>query len=108
MTDSLQHWRLERDAAGIAWLCLDKAGTSTNVLSREVLTELGLLLDELERDQPAGVVLCSGKDKGFVAGADINEFPNLADEERAIREDPGRRTTELLRAAFDRVTAGGD
>ena len=85
MTDSLQHWRLERDAAGIAWLCLDKAGGSTNVLSREVLAELGILLDDLERDSPKGVVLFSGKDKGFVAGADINEFPDMADEERAYR-----------------------
>jgi len=85
MTESLQHWRLERDTAGVAWLCLDKADSSANVLSRDVLAELEQLLDELERDCPTGVVLFSGKDKGFVAGADINEFPDMADEQHAYR-----------------------
>jgi len=83
MTEPLQHWRLERDQAGTAWLCLDKAGSSANVLSRAVLNELEQLLDQLERDAPSGVVLFSGKDKGFIAGADINEFPDMGDEERA-------------------------
>ena len=35
-------------------------------------------------------------------------FLRLADEERAIRADPARRTTDLLRAAFDRVARGAD
>ncbi|HVN45403.1 MAG TPA: 3-hydroxyacyl-CoA dehydrogenase NAD-binding domain-containing protein [Steroidobacteraceae bacterium] len=73
-------WKLERDAEGIAWLTLDKPGTSANVLSASVLAELDELLGALEHDRPSGAVLISAKKSGFVAGADIKEFIGLADE----------------------------
>jgi 3-hydroxyacyl-CoA dehydrogenase/enoyl-CoA hydratase/3-hydroxybutyryl-CoA epimerase len=66
---------MERDAEDIVWLVLDKPGTSTNVLSRGVLEELGQKLDSLAGEEmPKGVVVRSGKTSGFVAGADIKEF----------------------------------
>ncbi|HEX8784283.1 MAG TPA: 3-hydroxyacyl-CoA dehydrogenase NAD-binding domain-containing protein, partial [Steroidobacteraceae bacterium] len=77
---SARSWKLERDADGIAWLTLDKPGTSANVLSAGVLTELDELLGALEHDRPRGAVLLSAKKSGFVAGADIKEFTTLADE----------------------------
>ncbi|MGH8284475.1 MAG: 3-hydroxyacyl-CoA dehydrogenase NAD-binding domain-containing protein, partial [Steroidobacteraceae bacterium] len=64
-------------AEGIAWLTLDKPGTSANVLSRDVLTELDELLRALAARLPRGVVVRSAKPSGFVAGADINEFMSL-------------------------------
>jgi 3-hydroxyacyl-CoA dehydrogenase/enoyl-CoA hydratase/3-hydroxybutyryl-CoA epimerase len=67
-------WKMERDAEGIVWLTLDKPGTSTNVLSRAVLEELGQRLEPLAAETPKGVVVRSGKPSGFVAGADIKEF----------------------------------
>ena len=73
-------WRLERDADHIAWLTLDKPGSSANVLSRAVLEELNGLLAGLERELPRGVVVLSAKKSGFVAGADINEFTGITDE----------------------------
>src|SRR4030088_1980727 len=72
-------WKLERDAEGIAWLTLDKPGSSANVLSSSVLTELDALLATLERDLPRGVVVISGKKSGFVAGADIKEITRITD-----------------------------
>jgi 3-hydroxyacyl-CoA dehydrogenase / enoyl-CoA hydratase / 3-hydroxybutyryl-CoA epimerase len=77
---SARSWKLERDAEGIAWLTLDKPGTSANVLSGNVLMELDELLGALEQDRPRGAVLISAKKSGFVAGADIKEFTGLADE----------------------------
>src|SRR6201982_3452676 len=77
---SARSWKLERDAEGIAWLTLDKPGTSANVLSGGVLMELDELLGALERDPPRGAVLVSAKKSGFVAGADIKEFTGLSDE----------------------------
>ncbi len=82
-TSPYRHWRLETDADSIAWLCADRAGSSTNVLSRAVLEELGAVLDGLESAPPAGVVLYSGKAQSFIAGADIDEFPQLRGEEQA-------------------------
>ena len=77
---SSRAWKLERDAQDIAWLTLDKPGTSANVLSAGVLAELDELLGALEQDQPRGAVLISAKKSGFVAGADIKEFTGLTDE----------------------------
>ena len=77
---SSRSWKLERDAEGVAWLTLDKPGTSANVLSTGVLQELNELLGALEQDRPRGAVLISAKKSGFVAGADIKEFTGLTDE----------------------------
>src|SRR5882762_2172937 len=78
-------WKLERDSDGIAWLTIDKPGSSANVLSGSVLTELDALLTALEKDLPHGVVVISGKKSGFVAGADIKEFTGLTDPESGYR-----------------------
>jgi 3-hydroxyacyl-CoA dehydrogenase / enoyl-CoA hydratase / 3-hydroxybutyryl-CoA epimerase len=77
---SARSWKLERDAEGIAWLTLDKPGTSANVLAAGVLMELNELLGALEQDRPRGAVLISAKKSGFVAGADIKEFTGVTDE----------------------------
>jgi 3-hydroxyacyl-CoA dehydrogenase/enoyl-CoA hydratase/3-hydroxybutyryl-CoA epimerase len=74
---TLTHWQLKRDSDGIAWATLDRQGTSTNTLSAEVMAELSRLLDELDRDPPKGLVFRSGKEAGFIAGADIEEFTRL-------------------------------
>jgi 3-hydroxyacyl-CoA dehydrogenase / enoyl-CoA hydratase / 3-hydroxybutyryl-CoA epimerase len=72
-------WTLSRDAEGLAWLTIDKPGTSANVLSSGVLAELDRLLATLERDRPRGVVVISAKKSGFIAGADIKEFTGITD-----------------------------
>src|SRR5437660_1452094 len=72
-------WTLARDAEGLAWLTIDKPGTSANVLSSGVLAELDGLLAALERDRPRGVVVISAKKSGFIAGADIREFTGITD-----------------------------
>ena len=41
-----QHWKLARDDDGIAWLVLDKPGSSANTLSEEVLGELDAVLGQ--------------------------------------------------------------
>jgi len=78
-------WQLERDSESIAWLTLDKPGTSANVLSSGVLLELNELLGPLEKDPPRAVVVISGKKSGFVAGADIKEFTSITDEQDGYR-----------------------
>jgi 3-hydroxyacyl-CoA dehydrogenase/enoyl-CoA hydratase/3-hydroxybutyryl-CoA epimerase len=80
----LQHWRLDVDVDGIAWATLDKAGESANSLSDEVMNELGLLLDHLEKEPPKGLVFRSGQAAGFIAGADIQEFTRLDTPERGL------------------------
>jgi len=70
-------WKEDRDADGIVWLTLDKPGASANVLSRNVIVELGERLKPLESAPPRAVIVRSGKTSGFIAGADVKEFTGL-------------------------------
>ena len=79
-----RHWRLDVDAAGLAWATLDKAGESTNSLSSAVMDELALLLDQFDRSPPQGLIFRSGKAAGFIAGADIQEFTQLDTPEKGL------------------------
>ena len=82
---ALHHCRVRLDDAGIAWLLIDSAGTSVNRLSTEVLSELSGILDQLDRERPSGLVIHSGKESGFIAGADIDEFDELHDADAVQR-----------------------
>ncbi|WP_265943314.1 3-hydroxyacyl-CoA dehydrogenase NAD-binding domain-containing protein [Dechloromonas sp. A34] len=77
MNLELQHWRLERDAAGVATATLDKAGESANSLSAKVFAEFGELLDQLDANPPQALIIRSGKATGFIAGADLNEYRSI-------------------------------
>jgi 3-hydroxyacyl-CoA dehydrogenase/enoyl-CoA hydratase/3-hydroxybutyryl-CoA epimerase len=87
-----QHWRLDHDADGLAWLTFDKAGASTNTLSAAALEELRAMLVDLAATPPKGLVVRSGKDNGFIAGADIDEFGQLKSIDDA---------TTLIRRGWD-------
>jgi 3-hydroxyacyl-CoA dehydrogenase/enoyl-CoA hydratase/3-hydroxybutyryl-CoA epimerase len=72
-------FRLTRDADGLAWLLFDRADSSANTLSAEVIEGLDRVLTELETNRPTGLVVRSAKTSGFIAGADVNEFRGAAD-----------------------------
>ncbi|HVW70503.1 MAG TPA: 3-hydroxyacyl-CoA dehydrogenase NAD-binding domain-containing protein, partial [Steroidobacteraceae bacterium] len=78
-------WKSSIDSDGIAWLTVDKPGTSANVLSSDVLLELDTVLQPLRAKPPRGVVVASAKKSGFVAGADIKEFTSITDAEGGYR-----------------------
>jgi len=67
-------WLRHEDNNGIIWLTLDAPKTQTNTLTKQVLDALSAELDTLENSHPRGVVFCSAKKNGFIAGADINVF----------------------------------
>ena len=79
----LSHWAVTIDSEGIAWAVLDKQGASANTLSREVMEELGQIVSEAEASPPRALVFRSGKEAGFIAGADIDEFGGLDSAEAA-------------------------
>jgi 3-hydroxyacyl-CoA dehydrogenase / enoyl-CoA hydratase / 3-hydroxybutyryl-CoA epimerase len=79
-----KHWKLESDGDGLAWLTFDKAGASANTLSAEAFDEFRSILDDLTRAPPRGLVIRSGKDSGFIAGADIEEFERVKSVEDAV------------------------
>jgi len=81
--NSYKHWKLKKDIDNVLWLSIDRADESANSLSMEVLNELGLIVDQLETDAPAGLVLQSGKPGSFIVGADVREFDAYDDAEMA-------------------------
>ncbi len=85
--ESTASFTLEVDGEGVAWLTLDQPDSGVNLLSGSVMEELDELLGELESRIATGkivaVVLRSGKDDSFVAGADVREIAEVRDREEA-------------------------
>jgi 3-hydroxyacyl-CoA dehydrogenase / enoyl-CoA hydratase / 3-hydroxybutyryl-CoA epimerase len=93
-----KHWRFEIDHEGLGWLTIDVPKASVNTLARETIAELETLVMRFEElvatDELEGVILLSGKDSGFIAGADISEFDAMADY--AVLPEALRRTHALF------------
>src|SRR2546427_4259065 len=85
MAEKYQHWKVETDHDNIVWLSFDKQGASANILSADVMAELDRILDELRTRNPRGLIIRSGKDSGFIAGADVEEFTRIKDADDAMR-----------------------
>jgi 3-hydroxyacyl-CoA dehydrogenase / enoyl-CoA hydratase / 3-hydroxybutyryl-CoA epimerase len=94
-----RNFKLTHDGDGIAWLLFDRAGASANTLSADVIEELDLVLAALESQRPAGIVIRSAKQSGFIAGADVNEFRGATDP-RPVETVIGR-----AHAVIDRLEA---
>ncbi len=85
----LQDWSFNVDYEGIAWAVIDRKGESMNSLGRRLSEELGQIVKAVEdaalKGAVKGLVLMSGKDTSFIAGADIREFEGF-DTEPKIKE----------------------
>ena len=94
----LQDWRFTVDFEGIAWAVIDRQGESMNSLGRRPTEELGDIVKAVEeaamRGEVKGLVLMSGKERSFIAGADIREFESF-DTEAKIAEVV-KQTLELI------------
>lgn len=91
MADSisaLKDWKFSIDGEGIAWAIFDREGESANSLGRRAIEELGAIAEKVEAEARAktvkGLVIMSGKDKGFIVGADIREFEHFTSEQNVI------------------------
>lgn len=84
MSATIVDWQSHCDDDGVLWLILDQQDTDTNVLSVSVLEQLDSLLDELGSNPPKAIIFRSGKAKGFIAGADVNEFLEVTSTQEAL------------------------
>jgi 3-hydroxyacyl-CoA dehydrogenase/enoyl-CoA hydratase/3-hydroxybutyryl-CoA epimerase len=92
-------WSFEVDADQIGWLTLDRPGASANTLSQAVLLELERQVQGLATRPLRGLVIRSAKASGFIAGADIREFPNFDSHTLALeRIRQGQRTFSAIEA----------
>lgn len=83
--NNYKHWELQRDKDAILWLGFNREGAAVNTINEEVLDELNSLLQEIAQDKKAiGLVIYSLKDKGFIAGADVNTFSQFENAAQAV------------------------
>ena len=69
---------------GIAILSMDVPGETMNTLKVEFGEQVGDMLDQIQNDSAIkGVVVISGKDNSFVAGADISMLAGCKSAEEA-------------------------
>lgn len=80
---AMTNWRFVVDFEGIGWLTIDTPNSPVNTLSRVAITELETALKRVEdliaSGEVSGLVIQSGKDSGFIAGADVSEFDQMSD-----------------------------
>ncbi|MFP4624886.1 MAG: 3-hydroxyacyl-CoA dehydrogenase NAD-binding domain-containing protein, partial [Gemmatimonadota bacterium] len=92
---------LEMDGEGVASLVFDDPEKKVNILTTAVMERLDALLAELEGSAAEGrvraLVVRSGKDGSFIAGADVTEIAGITDPEE------GRRKTAQGQAVFERL-----
>ncbi len=110
-------FHIDRDHVG--WLTFDLPGSSVNLLALDVMKELDRRLSELESRIATGklvaVVVRSGKEATFIAGADVAAIAELRTEEEAYRKSrEGQRIFRRLErlgvptvAAVDGICLGG-
>ena len=88
LLNDLKDWRLTLDLEAIAWAEFDREGESANSLGRRPLEELMRIVGRVEEGarngEIAGLVIVSGKEKGFIVGADIREFEQMTTEAAVI------------------------
>lgn len=106
MTEQKQSaFTLTRQDNGIAILTMDVPGESMNTLKAAFGDDMTSLLDDIEQDNSIkGVVLVSGKDSSFVAGADITMLDACTTAEEAMALAKGGQDIfnriENMRATF--------
>jgi 3-hydroxyacyl-CoA dehydrogenase/enoyl-CoA hydratase/3-hydroxybutyryl-CoA epimerase len=84
----LKDWRFSIDGEGIAWATFDREGESANSLGRRPIEELDAIIERTEAEARAktirGLVIMSGKERGFIVGADIREFETFQSEQDVV------------------------
>ncbi|WP_196137561.1 fatty acid oxidation complex subunit alpha FadJ [Aliikangiella sp. G2MR2-5] len=69
---------------GVGWITMDVPGESQNTLRGEFVDDITALFDEIESNSNIkALVLISGKDNNFVAGADISMLEKITKAEEA-------------------------
>jgi len=99
----LKDWRYSTDQESIAWAVFDREGERVNTLSRRAIEELGAIIIDAESKAAAGaikgLVFTSGKEGGYIYGADIREFDNFRSE------DEVRASVSQVTEMLDRLDA---
>lgn len=82
--------KLTKLDSGVVQITIDLPGSKMNLLSGSVLFELNELIDQIEADSSVkGVILVSGKEDNFGAGANVEEI-------QALQSQPAEKIYEAV------------
>ncbi|MFT4913762.1 MAG: 3-hydroxyacyl-CoA dehydrogenase/enoyl-CoA hydratase/3-hydroxybutyryl-CoA epimerase [Brevundimonas sp.] len=98
---SLENFKIDVDADGIALITFDVPGRSMNTLTSGVMKEIPEWVERIRTDDAIkGAVLTSGKTSGFCAGADLGDMAGgmLAGGSLQEAYDAGWKLNGALRA----------
>lgn len=99
MTTPLPNFHLDVGSDGLATLVFDAPDKKVNVFTRQAFAELERLIEELAaRDDVGALVLLSGKEGNFIAGADVEEIAGVTDPAEA---EAGSRLGHRLFSAWE-------
>ncbi|WP_031548960.1 3-hydroxyacyl-CoA dehydrogenase NAD-binding domain-containing protein [Parvularcula oceani] len=98
---------IETDADGIAVMTIDLPGKSMNVWNGDLIDEFTAFMDEFAANEDIkGLVVTSGKESGFLAGADLTMFGGMPKD--AGPKDIYEANLRLQNALRRMETAGQD
>jgi 3-hydroxyacyl-CoA dehydrogenase/enoyl-CoA hydratase/3-hydroxybutyryl-CoA epimerase len=84
MMNEYRNLRVERDKPGVMTVVIDMPDRAMNVLDEGLLRDLDSLVTSLENDPALSlVVFRSGKESGFLAGADVEQLHKVATPQEA-------------------------
>ncbi len=78
-----KYFQVEENGDGIVWLTFDTPGKAANVLTADALEEFDTRLVTIAQSHPKGLVIRSGKERGFIAGADVKAFARISTPQEA-------------------------
>ncbi|EPF70068.1 enoyl-CoA hydratase-related protein [Acinetobacter rudis] len=97
---------------GVGLITLNRP-KALNALNSELINEVNLALDQLEKDHSIGCIVIAGSEKAFAAGADIKEmadlsFPNIyLDDFFHLADRIAMRRKPLIAAVSGYALGGG-
>ncbi|MCH8165382.1 MAG: enoyl-CoA hydratase/isomerase family protein [Planctomycetes bacterium] len=93
-------WTKSLDSDRIAWVTFDLPDGKVNKFTASALAELSAMLDQLAAEEAIkAIVIRSGKEANFIAGADINELARIKD----VRD--GKAKSQAGHAVFAKLAA---
>ncbi|MCQ8185582.1 3-hydroxyacyl-CoA dehydrogenase NAD-binding domain-containing protein [Parvularcula maris] len=98
---------IEKDADGIAVMTIDLPGKSMNVWNQDLINDFEAFIHEFtSNDEYKGLVITSGKESGFLAGADLTMLGGMPDD--ATPEQIFEANFRLQKAIRKMETGGQD
>ncbi|MBX3510583.1 MAG: enoyl-CoA hydratase/isomerase family protein [Hyphomonadaceae bacterium] len=97
----MENFKIDIDGDGVAVVTFDVPGRSMNTITGSVMRDLPKLIETIKTDDKIkGVVITSGKETGFCAGADLGELNEGAGAEKAPKSEDEKLKQRFEQAFF--------